>query len=230
MKVLFVDIETTGLDISTSSIIEIGAVAWDMLQKRPLAFYSDLVHNPSVVINSMAEQITGIKMVDTQQFGVTEEVAVSRVAELFDKVDAVAGHNFINFDFKFIQKACVNAKVKLPEKLVIDTIFDLPIEAPRSKRLEYLAADHGFLNPFPHRALVDALTTAKLCSMYDADRVIKSAQSPLVSVTAKVDYDTRQLAQKLGFNWIPDLKVWKRTMRRFAVENTKYPFEITVEE
>ena len=52
-------------------------------------------------------------------------------------------------------------------------------EKIKTRSLPYLAADHGFLNPFPHRALFDVMTMIQIAGMYDINEILKYADSPI---------------------------------------------------
>jgi hypothetical protein len=70
-----------------------------------------------------------------------------------------------------------------------------------SMRLMHLAASHGFLNPFSHRALFDVMTMLKIMSEYSFEEVLLQSKVPFVIARALVDYDNRQLAKDARFNW-----------------------------
>ncbi len=57
-----------------------------------------------------------------------------------------------------------------------------------------------------HRALFDVLTMLNILSKYNIDEIIKCAQSPLLRVTAHLDFDNKDLAIKSGFHWNKEKK------------------------
>jgi DNA polymerase-3 subunit epsilon len=72
---------------------------------------------------------------------------------------------------------------------------------PDSKKLRYLALDHGLVPGFAHRAQFDAILVAQLLGRYPFDAVLQRAKSPAVILRADVSYDERQKAKDLGFRW-----------------------------
>lgn len=228
MRILFFDLETTGLDPSSSQIIEVGAVVWDTETNRAIAAQSDLILHPELIVNSRAESITGINSEHLISFGVPLQFALHRLIAFASKCDAIGGHNIIGFDIPFLKIALTNEKLSLPSLPVLDTFYDLVgLDSTSSKRLNYLAADHGFLNPFPHRALFDAVTTAKIFSRYSAEECLRCANTPLVLLNARVDYEQRGLAQRFGFHWNKQDGCWQLRVRRYVAERLTFPFEFS---
>ena len=101
----------------------------------------------------------------------------------------------------------------------IDTMTDIPYpESIKTRALPYLAAEHGFLNPFPHRALFDVMTMIKIASMYDFDEILKYADSPNLWVRATVSFDDKQLAKDRHFKWDPTNKLWVKQVKEMNIE------------
>jgi hypothetical protein len=118
----------------------------------------------------------------------------------------------------------------------IDTLTDIPYPAEISTRkLSYLAADHGFINPFQHRALFDVLTMLNVLSRYELGAILEFQQIPWVTIQANVSYDDRMLAKEARFFWqaIGDKKYpnkWVKRIKKnvFEEEKASYRFPITV--
>src|SRR5208282_4762391 len=77
---------------------------------------------------------------------------------------------------------------------------DLEVPERNSTRLTYMAADHAFLNPFPHRAMFDVMTMLKILDNYDIGKVMELAKSPTVTVKAIVSFDQKDLARNRGYH------------------------------
>ena len=88
-----------------------------------------------------------------------------------------------------------------------------------------MAADHGFLNPFPHRAVTDALTMLKLAGMYDWDETIKRSKSPIRTLIANVSFENKDLAKSAGFHWIAETKQWMLDIKECDLERTTFEFK-----
>ena len=84
----------------------------------------------------------------------------------------------------------------------IDTCTDVPYPpSVGSRTLRYLAADHLFINPFPHRAIFDVMTMLTVLSHYNVEEIAVLAKSPVIHVQAKVGYDEREKAKARGYMW-----------------------------
>ena len=227
MKILCLDVESTGLNPEKDQITEWGAALYDSDTKQPVRVSGFLIKG--VFISEEITRITHItqSMVDT--YGVSPEAGLSAIYGLAQQAEMLCGHNF-PFDRSFLDaesKRQGKALITLPH---IDTRTDLPPEAykkGKSASLRYLAADHGFCYD-AHRAVNDVLATLKLLSMYDLDTVIKRSQIPNVEVRAVVDYDDRLLAKERGYYWKSELKQWRRPMKLDEVDAEKQsaPFPV----
>ena len=103
----------------------------------------------------------------------------------------------------------------------------LDVEYPSNcsaRNLLYLAAYQGFINPFAHRAVFDALTMLRILSCYGIRRVVEVAKSPQVTIKANVSYEERQLAKDARFHWDADSKSWLLDIKEILLENKEFPF------
>jgi DNA polymerase-3 subunit epsilon len=116
-----------------------------------------------------------------------------------------------------------------PDKLWIDTKTDIEIPSRNSTRLVYLAADHGFLNPFPHRAMFDVMTMMTILSRYDLDKVIEVAKSPTLTLRAMVSYDDRELAKARGYHWQSETKQWTMNVKECNLEKERAASKFQIE-
>jgi hypothetical protein len=102
----------------------------------------------------------------------------------------------------------------------IDTMVDVPYPSEYHVRnLRHLAADHGFLNPFAHRAVFDVLTMLTIMSKYDLDEIVELSQEPLFMIYAVCSPPwtdngvSSNEARKNGFRWNVELKLWTKQIR-----------------
>jgi len=221
MKILGVDIET-GSSFDTSKdktiVTEIGAVLWETDTNTPLEIENLLV-NEEQGVHSQASEYTGINNDMIMNHGLIPSEAISRLHSLLIKADRVVGHNGNQFDKPILNHFITRQKMDVTspawERNWIDTQTDIDYPSTmRSRSLIYLAACHGFVNPFAHRAVTDVLTMLQVLSKYDINTIIDNADSPRVKVLAQVSYDGRQKAKDAGFYWNGDEKVWFREMRK----------------
>lgn len=230
MITLGLDVETTGLDTSNDRILEFAWVLWDTDHKSILSMESHIVREDiRIPITKEITDLTGITKEQINLVGIPlSDVIVKFISDL-GKVTSVVSHNGHSFDYKIISEEAkrVGPKLDLSGKVLIDTMSDLPVEAyGKSSSLTYMAADHGFVNPFPHRALTDVLTMMRLVSMYDFNVIYGRAQSPRVVVRACVSFDNKDLAKEQGFRWqeVGDMKFekcWVKIIKECDLETLK---------
>jgi len=198
VRVLLLDLETTGLDPKTAEIIEIGWAVWDTERATALRTGGTLVKPTKGPVPQAITDLTGIRHGDVLEFGVTLEEAIDLVLPEALRADYLVGHNARGFDRLFLE-AADPAFVGRPW---IDTMTDLPYPPEkRERKLIAACAEHGFVNPFPHRALCDALSTGRLLSFYPIDVVEFRAKSPETVVQALVSFEEKELAKARGFQW-----------------------------
>lgn len=149
-SIVALDIETTGLDSRSDSIIEIGAVRFS--GTRVEKEWTTLV-NPGRTIPGFITQLTGINNEMIRNAPPIKAV----IQELADFVgDApVLGHN-VRFDLSFLQKNKI-----LLHNPVVDTYELASVLMPTATRynLGALGQQLGILLPATHRALDDARVT-----------------------------------------------------------------------
>lgn len=224
MLVLGLDLETTGIDPKKDLIIEVGAVVWDVEKKKPKAIMSDLVYIDQPIPEPVV-QITGITDDDIKTWGLEIHEVLLRLRRLSETCDYVIAHNGAKFDQLFLQRYSEQNSMWHIDKPWIDTLTDVPY--PReivTRKLNFLAAEHGFLNPFAHRAVFDVLTMMRVFSGYPMERILENLKSPLVKIMAKVSYEEKSKAKDLGFRWDPQNRYWYMEIRKLAWEERQFPF------
>jgi DNA polymerase-3 subunit epsilon len=229
MVLASIDFEISGLDRKADRITEVGAVLWSTGLKRAMETASFLVKS-EVPVSKEVEALTGINNAMLKKFGVEEEWAIEETIRFVEASEAVIGQNVIQFDKHFLYNAAARLGMTVPERLWIDTRTDLPLSV-ETKSLSYMACDHGFLNPFPHNAVADALTVLKLISMYNIDDMVARAKEPNVVLSSLQKFDNNADAKKLKFGWKPELKKWLRVVKASDVDvlAKSAPFNIAVE-
>ena len=98
----------------------------------------------------------------------------------------IVAHNGISFDKPIFYANATRWDMTAPLELPwADTMIDIPYDPSiQTKKLSYLAAEHGFLNPFPHRAVFDVMTMLKMIQDYDMEWLLKLSKEPLVTLIA----------------------------------------------
>lgn len=229
MLILGIDLETTGLNPDTDEIIELGAVIWDTQRQIPIKMYSEMVIAEKQ-LSAEITSLTGITDQDLTEWGVSPQEALINLESMARKCSSIVAHNGKEFDQLFIArylKMYPEVQIDLPW---IDTLTDLPYsEALKTRKLSYLAAEHGFLNPFAHRSLFDVLTMMKIFSQYPVEEIVNISRSPMVRVVAHVSFEERDKAKAMGFRWDPTRKEWFAGLREVQAKNTEYPFPTSCE-
>lgn len=219
MIVLGVDFETTGLDAAKDRVIEIGAVLWDAEKGRPLMIMSELCHDDAIQnpLPQEIEQITGITYDLISRYGSASILAFQSLGFLISKSDAILAHN-APFDRGFYEAETKHHGLPLIDRPWIDTTTDIKYPPQMvTRKLAHLAAEHGFINPFSHRAIFDVLTMLRIFQGYDHAQVLEYAKQPIVTLQALVSFDEREKAKARGYRWKAETKQWIRSLRQSEV-------------
>lgn len=155
------DVETTGLSSKTDSIIEIAAIK--VRDGKIIESFQELVHPYKKKIPVEVEMLTGI----------TNNMVYNRreIWEVFEDFvkfigdDILVGYNCMTFDSQFLVRAGRLSNIK-----IYNQYFDVMKYVIKSKdvlnytekNLVEVANLLGIENPNAHRALADAITTAKV--------------------------------------------------------------------
>lgn len=213
-----IDTETTGLNPKVHRVIEVGAVLWEVETKRPMLVMSELVGTTDKIPEE-ASKVNKIYGGDLKAFGEAPEKSFARLAALIERSQFVMGHNIRQFDLPFLKEEFTRVGIVFPDRPVIDTLFDIQYtHGDMSRKLSHIAAAHGILNPFPHRAVFDVFTMLKVASAYNFDDIIARASTPSRRIRAIVSYDNRGMAKDAGFHW--DGERWIKD----AKDGEQYPF------
>ena len=223
------DLETTGLDFVESRPIEVGAILYSTGQQKCLESSGFLVKSDKP-ISAEITKLTGITQSAVDKFGYDSKESLELVIDLIGQADAIVGQNVIRFDKRMLEAWGSRHGLTIPERLYIDTRTDLP--GVESKTLTYMAADHGFLNMFPHSALADVQTCLKIVSMYDINQVIARAKEPTVILKAHVGFENNSLAKKRKYGWYDDkagVKFWYKVVKQsdVAAETAHSEFDVS---
>jgi DNA polymerase III subunit epsilon len=226
MILLSLDFETTGLDREKDEVIEVGAVLWSTGKNRALETSSYLVKN-TIPLSQEITDITGISQGMIDKAGYEQGDGFQKLQDMIEQADAYVGQNVVRFDKRFYEAWAAKNNMVPIEKLWIDTRTDLGLE---SKHLGYLAADAGFLNPFPHNAVSDCLTVLRLVSMHKIEDVVARAESPTLVVKADVSFADNALAKKRKYSWHPNSKMWWKAVKQIDLEKevSEAPFNVSL--
>lgn len=214
MLILGLDFETTSLDVEKCEVIEVGAVLWETNTAKPVKMLSELVKIDGEV-SAETETITGITAADLDEHGISQLEACGRLNDLVDESLFVMAHNGTAFD-KPVFEAWEQRLAPVPERSILwlDTAVDIVYPTHiKTRNLRHLAAEHGFLNPFAHRAIFDVLTMLRVASQYDIHAIIARAAEPTMCVEAIVSFERRDLAKDRGYRWYGPRKMWWKSFK-----------------
>lgn len=208
MRLLGLDLETTGFLTDKDRITELGIVLWDAPNKTPLYMRGDFLHAADYPKQSdEVIRVTGITDAMLLEFGKPPREILLALESFVaaHRVDFLVGHNSENFDRPLLMDELTRHEVEAPVLRAlpwIDSRTDLPFASePDSRKLKHLAGDHGFLNPFAHRAVFDVLTMLKVLGHYDLQAILEYQKIPFITVRALVTFDEKQLAKDQRFSW-----------------------------
>lgn len=235
MKLYGLDFETTGLDTDNDVVTEVGSVLWDTERRAPLIIDNFFVYHEEPQLSKELEGKTGITQQDLNDFGLPSDQAFHRMMDVMCQAEAVVAHNGEIFD-RLIHtswaKRILGEESSIANRMLwIDTTLDIDYpEDMGTRKLPYLAAEHGFLNPFSHRAVFDVLTMLRILDKYPLEDIIYSAEQPIVIIEAIVSYNDRQMAKDLRFYWDPKKKAWLKNVKKHKFEATQFPFRTRITE
>jgi DNA polymerase III subunit epsilon len=213
MRILGLDFETTGLLPSEDRIIEVGAVLWDWERGLPVTMLSNLVSADAPLPQEIT-QLTGITDELLSEFGLPEQSVMRDLESLIARADFIMAHNGNGFDKPFYEATCKRLGYQPADALWLDTRVDIRYpESISVRNLTHLAAEHGFLNPFAHRAVFDVLTMLRLASNYKIEDIVARARENTVFVRALVSFDDKEKAKARGYYWCGPQRIWWRPFK-----------------
>jgi DNA polymerase-3 subunit epsilon len=84
--------------------------------------------------------------------------------------------------------------------------------------LTYLAADHGFLNPFAHRALFDCATTFRLVSPYLGELIARSYEKEFTLRALQSPFESKDILKGRGYFWDAESRCWTIVLPESKIE------------
>jgi DNA polymerase III epsilon subunit family exonuclease len=152
-----IDFETTGFSPNKDDIIEFAAVK--VTDGEIGEVITELCAPKQTYISSRITQITGI----TPGMVADELPFELRLREFLDFIgnDTVVAHN-IPFDMGFLRRYCGGAGLRVPSKTLCTLQLSRRICRLKSHKLEEVAKALGVEGSGYHRALSDAVTTARV--------------------------------------------------------------------
>jgi DNA polymerase-3 subunit epsilon len=220
---VIVDLETTGIDPKSDRIVEVGLVEFAVLGAKPgeahprvsmVGGYSAL-QDPGVPLSPEVAKLTGL----SDEFLAGRSVDWAQVRAILSRASVVVAHN-APFDRAFLEARPELAGLKLHWACSIRHI-NWRKHGFKTRALNYLAADHGFVNPFAHRALFDCATTFRLVEPYLMELIQRSyLREFLVSATGS-PFESKDALRKQGYRWNPEARVWSKSILEDELEEER---------
>ena len=201
---VIVDVETTGLDPTTSDIIEIGLLEFSVdknYSPKLLSTYSSLQETDCEI----SPEITRITGIDARMIK-NHSINWSLVSNAFSKASVVIAHNMA-FDRAFLERIDVLSALNCHWACSLKHI-NWSSHGFKTRALNYLASDHGFVNPFSHRALFDCATTFRLITPYLEELITKSYETEYEFAAVGAPFEKKDILRKNGYQWDPKKRVW----------------------
>lgn len=122
MRLLFLDIETTGFSRKFDDIIELAGIVYDTKTKQEIGTFHEYI-KPAKSIPIQITQLTGItnEMVESAD---APRVVLKRFVEFINLHNPIkyVGHNIDSFDILWLREKCEFLAVDFPNKPTIDTL------------------------------------------------------------------------------------------------------------
>ena len=214
---LIVDLETTGVEPEHDKIIEIGLLEFALEEGcEPVvtSMYA-AVEDPGVPLSDEIKKLTGLD----DCFLRGRAIAWDTVREYFQRAAIVLAHN-ATFDRSFLLK---RSELDIGHKHWGCSMrhVDWQGHGFRTRALNYLAADHGFVNPFAHRALFDCATTLRVISPYIQELVARSFLREYRLFASFAPYEVKDQLKENRYRWDAEKKVWYKDLFEDKLDDEK---------
>ena len=214
LRAIIVDLETTGLKPSEDSIIEVGLI--DFLippDDKPVirGMFSGL-QDPGVSLSAEISGITGL----TDEALSGEAIDWEMVKGYLNRADILIAHN-AEFDRSFLSVVPALRDIRKPWACSVRHI-DWREKKFASSKLQYLAADHGFVNPFAHRALFDCATTFRLVSPHLQEMLKNCRDAEFEVFAVGSPFDSKDVLKSAGYRWDSERRVWRKRVMAHRIQ------------
>ena len=215
---LIIDVETTGLDFQTDEIIEVGFLEFavnDVQNLNIVSLYGAVQEPQRKKISPEITNITGI----TPEMVQGRKIDWNFVREAMLRSSIIIAHN-MEFDRSFLQKIPELSGVSLHWACSLKHI-DWPKHGFKTKALNYLASDAGFINPFSHRAVFDCATTFRVISPYLEEMIARSYQREYKFSAVSAPFECKDKLKQRGYYWNTQERVWEKELPESDLESER---------
>lgn len=237
---MFLDFEATDKTPDTARVTQAAFSLYDMLACREVYHYSALMYDDTEpqVIHPDAQAITGITVEQLKKFGKYPMEVFTTIIQGLHEAAFLVAHNGHNYDFPLLKKELTKANLTFPECnkygeeiLLVDTKSDIPYPKKiEVRKLTYLAAEHGFLNPMAHSARHDVDAMAFIFLKYPLTEILHLARSKNIYIQAEVSFQDKDKARDRQYRWDGKQKVWWKQIKEMhlAAEEAEANFPVII--
>lgn len=207
MKILGVDVETTGLSPQANRLTEIGAALYNTETKEVEAELDVIIKEPDVgKLPSFIIELTGITDQKIEEEGKDPLEVLTAFSQLYNEADYICAHN-APFDKSMISAfACrywtEEQQAEMVSKHWIDTSKDLPLpKTCKHSNLTYLKGFYEIVVGGSHRAILDVRAMLQVLSKFDVDVVVGRTHAKKVLVYCYPGFEGRNAPKAAGFHY-----------------------------
>ncbi len=222
---VIIDLETTGTDSAQDQVIEVGMLEFVMTAASDLATGATLRADMVSAYSGLQDPGRPLPPGMAELTGLSDEVLAGRtvdwpqVRQMLSRATVVIAHNAA-FDRAFLERRPELAGLELHWACSIKHI-DWHRHGFKTRALNYLAADHGFVNPFAHRALFDSATTFRLVMPYLEELIRRSYLREFLVSATNAPFETKDVLRARGYRWNPDVRVWAKAVLEDGLEEER---------
>jgi DNA polymerase-3 subunit epsilon len=232
VKLAFFDFETTGKDLENDRVTQLAVALYDSESRRLVGCYSNTLYSEEYPpTHPDAARVTGLDDDYIKRVGELPRESFIILMHYFGKADMICGHNIKSFDIPVLKAEM--KRMLLPVESVanlIDTRYDLEIPAHiATRKLSYLAVEHGIPVVGAHAAIFDVIMNADLLFKYNFDRTLELAKSPDLWVRADVKFEQKDKAKEKNYRWDgrDGKKIWVKLIKEMnyddEIKNSDFP-------
>lgn len=210
---LGLDFEATSINPEEARPIELGFMLMQMDGYVPVEMHDWIISQPAELLTPEIQNVTHI-LPEHLRYGYDESTIFNLFNSYLERCDCVIAYNGRDYDRTLYFSTCKRLNIQPVDKVWVDPLLDIEWPAEkRGRKLVHAAAEHGFLNPFAHRAVFDVMTMMKIVEHYDFNQLYRNATIPWIQVKAIVSFQDKDKAKELGFHWNSDKKIWWKAVR-----------------
>lgn len=214
---LIIDLETTGIDAERDRIIELGLIEFAVMDGHlPIITGTyGAVEDPGLPLSEEIKKITGLD----DPFLQGRQIDWTQVRQYMERASIVIAHNAA-FDSGFLKRRPELAGVEMHWACSIRHI-DWEAKGFKTSALNYLAADHGFVNAFAHRAVFDCATTFRLVAPHLSELVARSWQKDVRIWATGAPYEAKDKLKNRRYRWDGERRAWFKDMAEDKLEDER---------